>query len=78
MNDATSVTLNITEIIALLGLVWGFAKMTQKLDGLVLAVDKVTEEVAKIVGALADTMGRVSVLEDRSDRDEESPRGRRR
>lgn len=76
MGDATSITLNVTEILALLAIVWGLGKMSQKLDGVVTAVESVTHEVSKIVSALAGVMERVGILEDRDDR--EGPRSRRR
>lgn len=66
--DVTSITLNITEILAILALVWGLGKMSQKLDTLATSVDKVTTEVAKIADVLSAVMGRVSVLEDRDER----------
>lgn len=68
MSPDFSFTLDITGILALLGVIWGFAKMSSKLDTLSLTVQGVGTEIGKIVGVLAELSERVSVLEDRSDR----------
>ncbi len=68
MSPDFSFTLDITGILALLGVIWGFAKMSSKLDTLSLTVQSVGTEIGKIVGVLAELSERVSVLEDRSDR----------
>lgn len=68
MSPDFSFTLDITGILALLGVIWGFAKMSGKLDMLSETVQGVGTEIGKIVGVLAELSERVSVLEDRSDR----------
>lgn len=61
-------TIDIAGILALAGVIWGFAKMSAKLDTLSETVSGVGKEIGKIVGVLADLSERVTVLEDRSDR----------
>ena len=66
--DATSITLTVMEIVALLAAAISFGRMSQKLDTLVKSVDGITNEVGKIVTALGNLMERVGILEDRDDR----------
>lgn len=68
MNENISFTIDIAGILALLSVVWGFAKMSQKMDTLSATVHEVGTEIGKIVGVLAELSERVSVLEDRSAR----------
>ena len=68
MSPDFSFTLDITGILALIGVIWGFGKMSGKLDNLSATVTDVGTEIGKIVGVLAELSERVSVLEDRSDR----------
>lgn len=66
--DNVSFTIDVAGILALLSVVWGFAKMSQKMDTLSLTVQHVGDEIGKIVGVLAELSERVSVLEDRGNR----------
>lgn len=68
MSDNISFTIDIAGILALLSVVWGFAKMSQKMDTLSATVSEVGREIGKIVGVLAELSERVSVLEDRGNR----------
>lgn len=68
MSPDFSFTLDITGILALIGVIWGFGKMSAKLDTLSATVKEVGAEIGKIVGVLAELSERVSILEDRSDR----------
>ena len=68
MNPDISFTVDIAGILALLSVVWGFAKMSQKMDTLSATVAEVGHEIGKIVGVLAELSERVSVLEDRGNR----------
>lgn len=68
MSPDFSFTLDITGILALIGVIWGFGKMSAKLDTLSATVKEVGTEIGKIVGVLAELSERVSVLEDRSQR----------
>lgn len=75
MNPDINFTLDITGILALASLVWGFLKMAAKLDNVVGGLTEVREglrdigqQLADIVHDLAEHQERLGILEERSGR----------
>ena len=66
--ETTRISLDIMQLIALGGLIWGLARMSKAVDTL----KEVSDEAAKVVKAVGDKLselsGRVLVLEDRTGR----------
>ena len=63
-----NVTLNVAEIIALGGVIWGLARMSKSLDILGEATTALTKRLEFFGATLNELLGRVMVLEDRSRR----------
>jgi len=77
MYDATGITLNVTEILALLALVWGLGRMSQKLDGAIASVTDLVSEVRTLATGLAEVAGRVGILEALNGQEDPRPRRQR-
>jgi hypothetical protein len=67
MNELT-ISLNIAEILALGGVIWGLARMSRSLDYLSDSTGKLSERMEFYGATLNQLLGRVLVLEDRSKR----------
>jgi hypothetical protein len=63
-----TITLNIAEILALGGVVWGLARMSKSLDFLSDATSDLGKRMEYFGMTLNDMVGRVRVLEDRGNR----------
>lgn len=68
MTAELTLTLNITQLVLLGGLIWGLAKMSAAVDSLREVTNRLTDGLEGIGASLADMMGRVRVLEDRAQR----------
>lgn len=66
--ETTRIGLDITQLLAIGGLVWGIARMSKSVDMLKEMYDKGTAVVQVVVRELAELSGRVLVLEDRTGR----------
>lgn len=66
--ETTRIGLDISQILAIGGLVWGLARMSKAVDTLKEVSDKAGELLRVVGSELADLSGRVLVLEDRTGR----------
>jgi hypothetical protein len=58
-----TITLDVAQILALAGVVWGLSRMSSNLDNLVKSHDKLVETVERIGNTVVDLLTRVGVLE---------------
>jgi hypothetical protein len=58
-----TISLDVAQILALAGVVWGLSRMSTNLDNLVKSHDKLVETVERIGQTVVDLLTRVGVLE---------------
>lgn len=66
--ETTRISLDIMQLIALGGLIWGLARMSKAVDTLKEVSDKAGGLIQAVGDELAELSGRVLVLEDRTGR----------
>lgn len=66
--ETTRIGLDITQLLALGGLVWGLARMSKAVDTLKDVSDKAGNVLSEVGAQLSELSGRVLVLEDRTGR----------
>lgn len=66
--ETTRITLDIAQLLAIGGLVWGLARMSKSVDTLKEVSDQATALFRTMGATLAELSGRVLVLEDRTGR----------
>lgn len=66
--ETTRISLDIAQLLAIGGLVWGLARMSKSVDTLKEVSDKAATVLAAVGHELSELSGRVLVLEDRTGR----------
>lgn len=66
--ETTRITLDVMQLIALGGLIWGLARMSKSVDTLKEVTDGLVTTLRIVGQELGDLSGRVLVLEDRTGR----------
>ena len=69
MSPELNVSLNLAQLFLLGGLIWGLARMKSSVDMLTTTSEKLTNGLERVASMLAELGSRVSVLEDRGERE---------